>query len=166
MEEYFEIVTEEGKVIGKAMRSECHNNPELLHRVAHVLVFNSQGWLFLQKRSLKKDIQPGKWDTSCGGHLDIGESFEDAAYRELYEELGIKGVRLYYLHDYIWRTERESELVRTYKVVYDGEITFNKEEIEEGRFFTQAQIESMLGSGLLTPNFEEEYRRYKKLRNL
>ena len=62
-DEWFEIVDEHGKVAGKALRSECHGNPVLVHRTAHVMVFHPDGRLLLQKRSLKKDIQPGKWDT-------------------------------------------------------------------------------------------------------
>ena len=90
--EYLDIVTEDNVVINKALRSECHGNPHLIHRAAHILVFNSSGQILLQKRSLNKDIQPGKWDTSVGGHVDSGETYEEAAHKELYEELDIKGI--------------------------------------------------------------------------
>ena len=69
--EFFDIVDDEDRVIGQAPRSQCHGDPRLVHRVAHVLVFNSRGELLLQKRSVTKDIQPGKWDTSVGGHLVV-----------------------------------------------------------------------------------------------
>jgi len=160
--ELFDIVNDKGNVIGRASRQECHRRPGLLHRVAHIFVFNSEGELYLQKRSQDKDIQPGKWDTSVGGHLAPGENFEEGAYRELEEELNIKGVGLVHLYDYIWESERESELVRTYKVLYDGPISLDPLEIEDGRFFTLPEIESKLGTGLFTPNFEQEYRRYNK----
>ena len=99
-EEIFWVVDEADKVIGTATRRECHGNPRLIHRVAHVLVFTSSGDLWLQKRSLAKDIQPGKWDTSVGGHLKPGEDYQAAAYRELAEELGICGVELTFLYKY------------------------------------------------------------------
>ena len=67
--EIFDIVDENDRVIGQAPRSECHGNPALVHRVAHVLVFNSRGELLLQKRSQAKDIQPGKWDTILGAYV-------------------------------------------------------------------------------------------------
>ncbi|MEW5767223.1 MAG: Smr/MutS family protein [bacterium] len=160
--ELFDIVDRAGHIIGQTSRQVCHSGPGLLHRVAHVLVFNSRGELYLQKRSQTKDIQPGKWDTSVGGHLAPGEDFRKGGCRELEEELGIKEVELAHLYDYIWESERESELVSAFKVIYDGPIRFDPLEIEEGRFFTFSEIESKLGSGLFTPNFEEEYKRYNE----
>lgn len=155
--EYFDIVDEEDRVIGRARRSECHGNPALVHRVAHVLVFNRQGDLLLQKRSRHKDIQPGRWDTSVGGHLDPGESYLEAARREMGEELGISGIPLTYLYPSRVRNEIESENVATYLARYDGEVVFAPEEIDEIRFWRPAEIEASLGTGLFTPNFEEEW---------
>ena len=162
MEELFEIVDEQGNIIGQALREECHRNPCLLHRVSHVLVFNSQGSLYLQKRSINKDIQPGKWDTSVGGHLNIGETHEDAGIREMAEELGIQNAALIHLYDYIWRSSCESEMVRTFMTVYDGEIVYSPDEIETGRFWTHDEIKRNLNKGIFTPNFEVEYERYGK----
>ena len=83
--EMFPIVDEEGNITGAATRGKCHNGSKLLHPVVHLHVFNSQGELFLQKRPEWKDIQPGKWDTSVGGHIDLGESVEMALRREARE---------------------------------------------------------------------------------
>ena len=77
-EERFPLVDEAGQVIGSATRGECHNGSKLLHPVVHLHVFNSKGEVYLQKRPEWKDIQPGKWDTSVGGHLDYGETPEQA----------------------------------------------------------------------------------------
>ena len=81
-EEMFPIVDEEGNITGAATRGECHSGSKLLHPVVHLHVFNSKGELYLQKRPEWKDIQPGKWDTSVGGHVDLGESVEMALKRE------------------------------------------------------------------------------------
>ena len=81
--EYFPLVNEKGDVIGKATRAECHSGSFLLHPVVHLHVFNSQGQLYLQKRASTKDIQPNKWDTSVGGHVDFGETIEEALKREV-----------------------------------------------------------------------------------
>lgn len=169
MTEFFEIVDENDQVIGVAPRSECHGNPALVHRVAHVLVFNSGGELLLQKRSARKDIQPGRWDTSVGGHLDPGETYLQAAYREMREELGVEGIPLTFLYFSRIRNDIESENVATYLARYDGDIVFAPEEIETVRFWAPAEIEGALGSGCFTPNFEEEWaqwiswnRRYPK----
>ena len=88
-QEIFPIVDENGTVIGSATRGECHSGSKLLHPVVHLHVFNSKGDIYLQKRPEWKDIQPGKWDTAVGGHIDYGETPEEALRREVREELGI-----------------------------------------------------------------------------
>ena len=127
--EMFPIVDEEGNITGAATRGECHNGSKLLHPVVHLHVFNSQGELFLQKRPEWKDIQPGKWDTSVGGHIDLGES-----------------------------VDREKELVFSHRTTYDGTIT-PSEELDDGRFWTLEDIRNALGTGVFTPNFESEFKR-------
>ena len=87
--ERFPIVDEEGNVVGSASRGECHSGSRLLHPVVHLHVFNARGAVYLQKRPEWKDIQPGKWDTACGGHIAFGETPEQALRREASEELGI-----------------------------------------------------------------------------
>jgi len=88
-DEIFEIVDDHGFVVGCAPRRLCHDDPSLIHRCSHVVVYHPDGRILLQKRSSSKDIQPGKWDTAVGGHLQPGEDFESAALREMTEELGI-----------------------------------------------------------------------------
>ena len=158
--EYFEVVNERGEVIGTAPRSECHGNPALVHRAAHVLVFDNEGRLLLQLRSKDKDIQPGKWDTSVGGHLAVGESYEEAALRETSEELGITGVKLNYLYDYPLRNNVESENIRSFYINYDGPVKFQEEEIDEVRHWGMGEVKRALGTGIFTPNFEQEFKLY------
>jgi len=88
-EEIFDVVNERDEVIGKAPRKEVHARG-LWHRAVHVLVFNARGEVFLQKRSLKKDIAAGKWDSSASGHLDSGEDYDACAVREVREEIGLR----------------------------------------------------------------------------
>ena len=160
-----DLVDEDGQVIGTASREECHAHPLLAHRAVHVFIRNAAGAIYLQKRSRAKRIQPGKWDTSVGGHLDAGESYEDGAERELLEELGIglkdAGGRaaLKRLHDYVWRNEVETEHVRTFELVSEGPFTLHPAEIDEGRFWTEDELREATGTGKLTPNLEEELRR-------
>ncbi len=168
MEEYFDIIDELGAVIGQASRASCHGNPNLVHRVSHVLVVDRNDRIFLQKRSLRKDIEPGKWDTSVGGHLKVGESYDQAAVRELEEELGITEVTPQCLYTYRWSTPIESEDIRTYLVVWsdgrDSPFELQSEEITEGRFWTHREIQNSIGTGILTPNFEQEFERYLRWR--
>ena len=155
--EYFPIVTEAGEVIGKASRKECHSGTFLLHPVVHLHVFNSKGEIYLQKRAPDKDIQPGKWDTSVGGHVDYGEETEEALRREVREELGIMEFTPVYLRTYKFISDREAEMVHSYYTVYDGNIKPDPGEISEGKFWILADIENNIGKNVFTPNFENEY---------
>ena len=160
MHELFDIVDETDRVIGTATRDEVHGNPVLTHRVVHVLVFDGPGRLYLQKRALNKDVQPGKWDTSVGGHVDAGEDLLHAAIREMREELGIAGPTPEFIYRYLHRNDFESEMVATYLVHWDGDVQTDPEEISEGRFWTLAEISSADHS-IFTPNFLDELARYQ-----
>lgn len=159
-EEHLEIVNEKGEVIGLALRSEIHGNPLLIHRVVHVLVFNEKGELLLQKRSLNKDFAPGRWDTSVGGHVGIGEELTLSVRREMEEELGITSCEIEYLYSYIHSNPYETELVTTYRCIYSGDILFNKKEIDDMRFWRLEEIREITGKGILSDNFENEIRMY------
>lgn len=156
--EIFPIVDPHGNVIGKATRGECHNGSKILHPVVHLQLFNSQGELYLQKRALHKDIQPGKWDTAVGGHVDYGENIQTALRREAREELGITLFEPVLIGKYIFESEIEKELVHTFFTLYDGEIHPDQDEVEYGRFWSISELEKNMGAGLFTPNFENEYR--------
>jgi len=161
MSEMLEIVDEEGRVIGTAPRSEAHGNNALLHRVVHVFVFDAAGRLLLQKRSMRKDVAAGKWDTSVGGHVDPGESVETAAAREMAEELGITtSAPLTFMYSYIHKNPFESELVYSYSAIHDGPVVFNAEEIDAVAHFELNDIKSRLGGGFFSDNFEHEFTKY------
>jgi len=161
-EEFFEVVDPSGKVIGTARRDELHGNPSLVHRVVHVLVFNPQDLLLLQKRSRNRDTAPGKWDTSVGGHVNISEDVRTAALREMREELGIAGCSLNFLYDYLFSNQQETELVSTFTCVHSGPFRFSREEIDEVRFWSTDDIGVQLDSGKFSDHFVEEFLRYGK----
>lgn len=156
--EWFPIVNEEGFTIGEAPRHVCHDGKSfLLHPVVHLHVFDSRGRLFLQKRSMTKDIQPGKWDTSVGGHICPGEEVQDAVKREALEELGLEGIDPVFQKKYIWKSNMERELVNSFKVITDALPVINKDEIDEGRYWSLEEISLNLEKEVFTPNFEHEF---------
>jgi len=160
-DEIFDVLDEAGQVIGRATRAEVHQNPALIHRAVHILVFRPDGRLLLQRRSAAKDIDPGLWDSSVGGHVDAGEDYPTAARRELFEELGLADLSLQPLYDFIYRSAVETEAIRSYRAEWAGPVTPHPVEISEVRDWTRAEIEAALGGGALTKNFEQEWRAYR-----
>jgi isopentenyl-diphosphate Delta-isomerase len=139
-EDIFDIVNERDEVIGHAPRSEVHARG-LLHRAIHVLVFNARGEVFLQKRSMKKDRQPGVWDSSCSGHVDSGEDYDQTALRELREEIGlglnVPPQRLFKIDAC---EETDAEFVWVYRCKSEGPFQLHPDEIETGGWFTPQRI--------------------------
>jgi len=143
-EDIFDVVNERDEVIDRKPRSEVHRLG-LLHRAVHVLVFNSRGQIFLQKRSMKKDRQPGVWDSSASGHVDSGEDYDATSVREVWEEIGLRlpkpPVRLFKIDA---RPETDQEFVWVYRCASEGPFELNRDEIEEGGWFDQGEVSSWM----------------------
>ena len=136
----FDVVDGSDRVIGREARAEVHRRG-LLHRAVHVLVFNSRGELFLQKRSKAKDAFPGAWDSSSSGHLCCGEEYDACAVRELQEEIGLTPTqppeRLFKVDAC---AETEQEHVWVYRCFSDEPLILNREEIEKGEWFSPEKV--------------------------
>ena len=158
-EEVFPLVDEEGNVIGSATRGECHSGTKQLHPVVHLHVYNAAGELYLQRRPEWKDIQPGKWDTAVGGHVDFGETVEEALRREVSEEIGLTDFEPQFVARYVFESAREKELVNVFRTTTQT-IPVPSTELDGGRFFAQKEILHLMGTGFFTPNFEKEYMRF------
>src|SRR5689334_14359113 len=139
-EEIFDVVDERDEVIGKRPRSEVHRLG-LMHRATHVLVFNKRGRVFLQKRSMTKDRQPGLWDSSVSGHVDSGEEYDACAVRELREEIGLEVShvprRLFKLAA---SAETDQEHVWVYTCEAEGPFQLHPDEIERGDWFEPDEV--------------------------
>ncbi len=142
----FDVVNEYDEVIGQRSRREVHALG-LCHRAVHVLVFNSQGKLFLQKRSQIKDCFPGAWDSSASGHLEPGEAYDDCAIREVREELGLTlSAPPERLFKVAACPETGQEFVWAYRCAAEGPFTLHPEEIEGGDWFEPEQIARWIGA--------------------
>lgn len=157
------VVEESGLVVGQATRKAVHGGSKLMHPVVHLHIINREGCLYIQKRSMKKDLLPGCWDTAVGGHVDYGESLEESLYREASEELGFRDFNPVYLKSYVWESARERELVNVFATVGDFVLKPDLDEVSEGRYHTMSEIESHLGMGFFTPNFEQEFKSIKNI---
>ena len=139
-EEIFDVVNERDEVVDRKPRHEVHQRG-LMHRAVHVLVFNSKQELFLQKRSMKKDRQPGLWDSSASGHVDSGESYDHCAVRELREEIGLEARDpLEPLFKFPASAQTDQEHVWVYRCQAEGPFTLDPEEIERGGWFKPGEI--------------------------
>lgn len=139
-EEIFDVVNERDEVIGRKPRSEVHRLG-LMHRATHVLVFNKRGQVFLQKRSLKKDRQPGLWDSSASGHVDSGEDYDACVVRELREEIGLQvsevPQRLFKLGA---GPETDQEHAWVYRCEAEGPFELHPDELERGDWFEPEEV--------------------------
>jgi isopentenyldiphosphate isomerase len=139
-EDIFDVVNERDEVTDRKPRGEVHRLG-LLHRAVHVLVFNSRGQIFLQKRSMKKDRQPGLWDSSASGHVDSGEDYDATAVRELQEEIGLRlakaPARLFKINAC---PETDQEFVWVYRCESQGPFELNREEIDRGGWFSPEEV--------------------------
>ena len=155
-EEWVPVVDMEGKVISQVPRSKVHNGSKLLHPVVHLHVLNKHS-LLLQRRSKNKEIEPGKWDMTVGGHISSGENLEQALKKEAFEEIGLVKFTADFIKVYKWESELESELVYLFTTNDCDNYRLNSDELDELRFWNIEQIEDQLGKGVFTPNFEYEY---------
>lgn len=144
VEERFDVVDPNDVVIRSEPRSVVHRE-RLLHRAIHVFVFNSKGQLYLQRRSMTKDTAPGRWVSSCSGHVDSGEEYDVAAVRELEEEIGLKEP------GELTRVFKESpckqtgyEFVWVYRCMAEGPFTLDPEEVSDGQWIEIAHLENWL----------------------
>ena len=167
MKEAVDIVDAHDEIVGKADRTEAHKKG-LLHRGVQVMLFDPDGRLFVQQRSLSKDMFPGYWEGSLSGHVKSGEAYKETAERELHEELGVcvtpkhlQEILHFGIHD-----DNERMLVALYVVKdYKGDITIDDEEVKSGEFWTIKKLETeMKGKKLFHPCFIKAFEDFKALK--
>ena len=161
--EILAVVDKHDQIIDHKPRHIIHQHM-LKHRAVHILVFNSQSQLFLQKRSMKKDLNGGLWDSSAAGHVDSGEDYDISALRELEEELGIHVNTLEKLFKLEPTADLGMEFIQVYRCHHDGPFTLAAEEIEEGQWFEQTHITERISTDdpSLTQTFKTIWQHYLK----
>ena len=168
MTEYFDVIDENDRVIGKASRDECHKRG-LLHRAVHILILNGKGEMLLQKRSMKKDLYPGWWIDAASGHVGLGEDYDAAASRELMEEIGVNTPLEYLLtvrKTWSGNGKIDDEIIHVYLGHSDGPFKINDDEVELVRFYDPKKVLEMIKNKKLTPatvKILEEIRKQPKL---
>jgi 8-oxo-dGTP pyrophosphatase MutT (NUDIX family) len=158
-DEIVTIVDEGNRVIGSTLRREMRAR-RLPHRATYILVFNSNGELFVQKRTMTKDVFPGYYDPAAGGVVLAGEGYLEGALRELEEEMGIRSVPLTGLFEFYYKDERSRVWGAAFSCVYDGDIVLQGEEVESGAFMSIPDVLREIESKPYTPDGVYVIRRY------
>lgn len=150
-DEIVTIVDEHNNVVGTAPRREMRAR-QLPHRGTYILVFNSQSALYVQKRTLTKDVYPGYYDPVTGGVVLANETYEQGAIRELAEEMGIRDVPLTWLYEFYFADDRTRVWGGVFSCVYDGIIIPQEEEVESVSLMTTDEILQWAHAEPFTPD--------------
>ncbi len=153
------VVDEHNTVIGSAPRRVMREKG-LIHRATYILVFDSRGRLFVQDRTMTKDIFPGFHDLCTGGVVLAGEGYEESARRELEEEIGVTGAELAFLFDFYGEYAGQRVWGRVFSCVSDGPFTLQPEEVTGGAFLEIDEVKRLMESGPCTPDSVCVFLRY------
>lgn len=144
-DEIFDVVDEQNRVVGTASRAEVHKRG-LRHRACHIIVFDPQGRVLVQQRSLTKDNSPGLWDSSSAGHVDSGETYTACAIRELGEELGLLIAAADLQEQFLLSPEPANgmEFAMVYTIQTDQSIEPDKVEVAAVRWLAAAELDAWI----------------------
>lgn len=164
-EEYAYVIDDKNNVIGKATKKDIIEK-NLLHRGTTIYVFNSKGELLITKRAEKKKLYPGLSEIGQGGSMAYGEDYEEGARRELEEETGIKDIELEYLFDFWYKGDKVSYFAKTYKCIYDGQITIQEEEVADYFFISIEELEKKMNKNpeQFSPDSFAQFKEYLRLK--
>jgi len=150
-DELVDIVDDDDQVIATVTRAEMRAR-RLQHRYVGIAIVSTDGRLLIHRRSDDKDIWPGWWDIAAGGVVAAGESYDDAARRELAEELGVADVEMEHLGEGRYLDDTLAAIGRAYRVVHDGPFSFDDGEIVEARWVTFDELEAMRATHRFLPD--------------
>ena len=160
-DEYLWEIDSRGRVIGKRTRAESHRL-RIIHRAVHVVVLDRRLRIFVKKRTQSKDMFPGQWETSVGGHVTYGDSSAETAARELEEELGIVGTPVY-LTRFKYRGKEERENITFFYILTRKKPRLNKSEATIGGFLTFDELERALSRRVFVDGTSDELLIIKRL---
>lgn len=150
-EEPVQIVDRDNRPVGVEPRAVMRRQ-RLIHRATYILVFNGAEELFIQKRTMTKDIYPGYWDVAAGGVVLAGEPYELSARRELAEELGVRDILLEFLFEHYYEDEGNRVWGAVYRCRHDGPFVLQQEEVEYGEFVSAEELRRRRDLAPFTPD--------------
>jgi len=162
--EFLPVVNEEGEIIGKASREECHRNPKLIYPIIRLHLFNKENQLLLQRRSKKSNIEPNKWDAAVAGHIKYGEEIDKAVIRETKEELNIEIKEFQLLHKRLFRAETSTALMFIFIGSIEKLPNANLNEVEEVKFYSITEIKKLITEKKASIGLAQEINELQQIR--
>jgi isopentenyldiphosphate isomerase len=157
------LVDEGDDVVGTAPRSDIRAG-NLLHRGVAIIVRNPAGEIYVHRRTPTKDVFPGMYDMVVGGMVAASESYEEAARRELAEELGVDEIELTLVLKHRYQGDRNNAWISLYEVVWDGPIRHQEAEISWGAYMAEEEVAARLAEWPFAPDHVESFERYRSWR--
>ncbi len=158
-EEIGVLVDDRDEVVGTAPRSAIRAK-NLLHRGVAIAVRNPAGHIYVHRRTPGKDVFPGMYDMVVGGMVAAGESYEEAARRELSEELGVEPAEITSVLKHLYKGDRNNAWISLYEVPWAGPIRHQETEISWGAYMTVDEIVAKLDEWPFAPDHLEVFERY------
>jgi isopentenyl-diphosphate delta-isomerase len=152
--EIYDVVDEDDKIIGKASREEVHKNNRLIHRSVVFFVFDKKGRVFVNQRSKNKEFYREYWSLTFGGHVNSGETYEEAVVREAKEEAGIEG-KPFFMGTLKIRLPTESENSKIFGFITDKKLKLDPFEVKQGKFMTMKELEEKLKKDKFLPKTKD-----------
>ena len=148
--ELVDVVDEHDRVVGTVTRRRMRAE-RLRHRAVFVVVHSSAGELLVHQRSDDKDVWPGRWDVAVGGVVAAGEGWDDAARREVAEEIGVDAVPMPIAAG-AYADDDVDLVARCYRIVHDGPFTFADGEVVDARWVGPAGLDALLETAPFVPD--------------
>jgi 8-oxo-dGTP pyrophosphatase MutT (NUDIX family) len=146
-----DIVDDDDQVVATVTRAEMRAG-RLQHRAVSIAVLSTDGRLLVHRRADTKDVWPGMWDLAAGGVVAAGETYEDAARRELAEELGVVADPMVSLGEGRFADDAVALIGRGYRCVHDGPFSFTDGEIAEVRWVHRAELTALMATERFVPD--------------
>lgn len=149
--ELVDVVDDDDRVVRTVTRAEMRAG-RLQHRAVSIAVFGTDGRLLVHRRADTKDVWPGMWDIAAGGVVGAGEQYDEAARRELAEELGIEVPDMEFVGEGRFADESVALIGRGYRCTHDGPFTFTDGEIAEVRWVDAAALRTLMAAEPFVPD--------------
>ena len=153
MTEIYNVVDEDDKIIGKSTRKEIHKK-KLIHRSVMFFIFDKKGRILVTQRTKNKEFYKEYWSIGLGGHVNTGETYDEAVVREVKEEANIDE-KPFFMGSFKLRLPEECENVKVYGFITDKKPEFDPFEVKQGMFLNMEEMEEKIKKEKFLPETKD-----------